>query len=213
MADNDLASGDRSAAGSAEGSVDGSAEPSVPAPHRLLGVLADGAKLRVFAALVLASGGGLSAAEAAEAAGIGAVETAKALDKLTGVGLVLGGPAGYTANPAVLRESLGELNRRREQEQARQFATADPERVSVLLNSFRDGKLVHLPEKFGKRQIVLDEIAQRFEPGTRYAEAEVDLVLRRLHPDHAALRRYLVDCALLTRQDGYYWRSGGTVPA
>lgn len=193
----------------------GSDAPSGPAPepHRLLGALADAAKLRVFAALVLAPGDGLSAAQAAEAAGAGAAETVKALDKLVGVGLVRTVDAGYAANPAVLRESLGELSRRREQEQARQFATDDPERRSVLLKSFRDGKLVHLPEKFGKRQIVLDEIAQRFEPGTRYPEAEVNIVLRQLHPDHAALRRYLVDCALLTRQDGYYWRSGGTVPA
>lgn len=203
MAHHDLASGDRSDAPST----------SVPEPHRLLGVLADGAKLRVFAALVLAPGEGLSAAQAAEAAGAGAAETVKALEKLVGVGLVRAVDAGYAANPAVLRESLGELSRRREQEQARQFATDDPERRSVLLNSFRDGKLVHLPEKFGKRQIVLDEIAQRFEPGTRYAEAEVNMMLKQLHPDHAALRRYLVDCALLTREDGYYWRSGGTVAA
>jgi len=204
MADNDLASGDRPGEPST---------PSVPEPHRLLGVLADGAKLRVFAALVLASGEGLTAAETAEAAGAGTAETAKALDKLVGVGLVRTVGAGYTANPAVLRESLGELSRRREQEQASRFVTDDPERRSVLLNSFRDGKLVHLPEKFGKRRIVLDEIAQRFEPGTRYAEAEVNMVLRQLYPDHAALRRYLIDCALLTREDGYYWRSGGTVPA
>jgi hypothetical protein len=207
MADNDLASGDRS------GDRSGEAFPSVPEPHRLLGVLADGAKLRVFAALVLAPGDGLSAAETAEAAGLGPAETAKALDKLAAVGLVRGGAPGYAANQAVLRESLGELNRRSELERARQFATADQERMPVLLKSFRDGKLVHLPEKFGKRQIVLDEIAQRFEPGTQYAEAEVNMVLRQLHPDYAALRRYLVDSSLLTRADGYYWRTGGTVPA
>ncbi len=31
------------------------------------------------------------------------------------------------------------------------------------------------------------------------------------HPDVAALRRYLVDEGLLTREAGVYWRSGGTV--
>jgi hypothetical protein len=208
MADHDLASGDGSGATSGEPPA-----APVPEPHRLLGVLADAAKLRVFAALVLAPDGRLSAAEAAEAAGAGGAETAKALDKLAGVGLVRAVDAGYAANPAVLRESLGELSRRREQEQAGRFATDDPETRSVLLNSFRDGKLVYLPEKLGKRRIVLDEIAQRFEPGTRYAEAEVTMVLSELYPDHAALRRYLVDCALLTRKDGFYWRTGGTVPA
>jgi hypothetical protein len=210
MVDSDLASGGLAPESLRESSEDSSA--SVPEPQRLLGVLADGAKLRVFAALVLASGDGLDAAQAAAAAGVGAGEAARALEKLAVVGLVREGASGYLANPTVLRESLGEASRRREQERARQFATGDQERVAVLLNSFRDGRLVYLPEKFGKRQIVLDEIAQRFEPGTRYAEAEVNLVLRDLYPDYAALRRYLVDSALLTRQDGYYWRSGGTVP-
>lgn len=35
--------------------------------------------------------------------------------------------------------------------------------------------------------------------------------LRRLHPDHAALRRYLVDEEFLGRANGEYWRIGGTI--
>jgi hypothetical protein len=35
-------------------------------------------------------------------------------------------------------------------------------------------------------------------------------VLQRFHPDHAALRRYLVDHDFLQRENGEYWRSGGT---
>jgi hypothetical protein len=35
-------------------------------------------------------------------------------------------------------------------------------------------------------------------------------VLRRFHPDVAALRRYLVEEQFLDRRDGRYWRSGGT---
>jgi hypothetical protein len=31
-----------------------------------------------------------------------------------------------------------------------------------------------------------------------------------VHPDTAALRRYLVDDGLLQREHGEYWRSGGT---
>jgi hypothetical protein len=214
MMDSDLASGLPDSRRAAD---EGSAEPAAaaPEPERLLGVLADGAKLRVFAALVLAApaGDGLDAAQAAAAAGIGAAQAARALEKLAAVDLVREGAAGYLANPVVLRESLGESARRRAAQRAGRFATDDPEQVAVLLKCFEDGRLVYLPEKFGKRLIVLDEIAQRFEPGTRYAEAEVNMVLQELYPDYAALRRYLVDSALLTRQDGYYWRSGGTVPA
>jgi hypothetical protein len=34
--------------------------------------------------------------------------------------------------------------------------------------------------------------------------------LSALHPDYAALRRYLVDDEFLHRRDGFYWRAGGT---
>jgi hypothetical protein len=185
----------------------------IPDPRRLVAVLADTAKLRVFSALVLdRAAEGLTLAQAAESAGVSTAEAHKALANLSVLGLArrLDGDR-YAATPDVFRASLSELNRKREEAAAKAFTTTDPARLSVLLNCFRDGKLVYLPEKFGKRQIVLEEIAQSFEPGTRYAEAEVNLVLRDLYPDYAALRRYLVDSAFLSREDGFYWRSGGTV--
>jgi hypothetical protein len=73
-----------------------------------------------------------------------------------------------------------------------------------------DGSLHTIPSKHAKLLVVLDRLAQEFEPGERYEEAEVNLVLRRIHPDHAALRRYLVENGFLTRESGVYWRSGGT---
>jgi len=74
-----------------------------------------------------------------------------------------------------------------------------------------DGSLHTIPTRHAKRLVVLDRIAQSFEPGQRYAEAEVDLVLRRFHPDHAALRRYLVEEGFMAREANVYWRSGGRV--
>ena len=73
-----------------------------------------------------------------------------------------------------------------------------------------DGRLHTIPTKHTKLLVVLDHLAQSFEPGQSYSEAEVNDILNRFHPDHAALRRYLVDEQFLTRQDGRYWRSGGT---
>jgi hypothetical protein len=73
-----------------------------------------------------------------------------------------------------------------------------------------DGSLHTIPSKNAKLLVVLDRIAQEFEPGQRYEEADVNLVLRRMHPDYAALRRYLVENGFLTRESGRYWRSGGT---
>ncbi len=73
-----------------------------------------------------------------------------------------------------------------------------------------DGRLHTIPTKHSKLLVVLDHLAQAFEPGQSYRETEVNEVLLHFHPDYAALRRYLVDNAFLTREEGLYWRSGGT---
>lgn len=83
--------------------------------------------------------------------------------------------------------------------------------AKVLANFLApDGSLHTIPSKQAKLLVVLDHLAQSFEPGRTYPEAEVNEVLLRFHPDFAALRRYLVENDFLTRHDGVYWRSGGT---
>ena len=74
-----------------------------------------------------------------------------------------------------------------------------------------DGRLHTIPSRHAKLLVVLDHLAQSFEPGRTYQEAEVNEVLERFHPDYAALRRYLVENQFLTRENAVYWRSGGTV--
>jgi hypothetical protein len=88
-----------------------------------------------------------------------------------------------------------------------------PEDAARVRSAFLrgDGSIHTLPSKHAKRLAVLDHVAQAFEPGTRYSEAEVNEILLRFHPDYAALRRYLVDDTFLTREDNVYWRTGGTV--
>jgi len=81
----------------------------------------------------------------------------------------------------------------------------------VLRAFVRDGRLTSVPAARGKRRVLLEHIAAAFEPGVRYPEKDVDAVLRAWHPDHAALRRYLVDEQLLAREGGRYWRIGGPV--
>jgi hypothetical protein len=73
------------------------------------------------------------------------------------------------------------------------------------------GRIIAMPARPAGRRLLLDCVAQAFEPGLRYPEAVVDDVLRLLCEDHAVLRRYLVDEGFLSRQTGVYWRSGGTV--
>lgn len=76
-----------------------------------------------------------------------------------------------------------------------------------------NGRIGTLPARQPRRRLMLDQIARAFEPGVHYPEHRVSLFLGALHPDHATLRRHLVDEEFLTRAAGQYWRSGGTVPA
>ena len=87
-------------------------------------------------------------------------------------------------------------------------AVADDPRLRVFLGN---GGLGAIPAKRSRRRLLLDQIAQAFEPGVRYSELTVSVFLSTLHPDYAALRRYLVDEEFLSRSRGQYWRTGGTV--
>jgi hypothetical protein len=86
-------------------------------------------------------------------------------------------------------------------------ALARDPKLSVFV---RDGRIERIPAKMSRRRELLDVVAQAFEPGVRYPELVVDDFLRKIHSDHAALRRYLVDEEFLGRGAGEYWRTGGT---
>lgn len=87
-----------------------------------------------------------------------------------------------------------------------------PEHQRIVANFLdADGRLHTIPSKRSKLLVVLDHVVQAFEPGRTYPEPEVTAILTRFHPDHAALRRYLVESQLLEREGGVYWRIGGTV--
>src|SRR6185295_9504477 len=174
----------------------------------LLGLLADDDRLRTVAALVLGSGPA-TVSEVAAATGIDLRRTAKALTRLAGAGLVDQTGDSYVLRPERFREALDSLGRSED--------TADtphsgrgPESDRILRIFLRDGRLVQIPAVHSKRLVVLDWLASMFEPGQAYAEKEVNEIIGRVHPDYAALRRYLVDDEFLHRRDGFYWRAGGT---
>jgi hypothetical protein len=87
---------------------------------------------------------------------------------------------------------------------------ADP--PDKLRAFIRDGRITAVPAKRTRRLLLLDQVAQAFEPGRKYPKAAVDEVLKSIFDDHCALRRYLVDEAFMSRTaSGVYWRAGGTV--
>ncbi|MET9021420.1 DUF2087 domain-containing protein [Actinopolymorpha sp. NPDC004070] len=91
-------------------------------------------------------------------------------------------------------------------------ADADPETEKLFRAYVRDGRITAMPAKSGRRRLLLDHVAQLFEPGVRYPEPVVNETLLRVYDDQAALRRYLVDDDFLARDNNaVYWRSGGTI--
>ena len=175
--------------------------------QRLVGLLAAPARRRVIAALILGSG---TAEDVAARSDCTVREATEALVRLEQADLAISGSDGTwvildeafaqaarsSASPAVVTE---------------QHADQPEAHRHVLNQSIVDGRIVQWPTKRAKRVIVLDYLAQSFEPGEKYSEAQVNAILRPFHDDMAMLRRWLVDEYYLDRADGLYWRSGGRV--
>jgi hypothetical protein len=175
----------------------------------LVGLLADQVRLRVVAALVL---GATSVPEVMDKSGTEHDEALRAIDRLVRGQLVRRGPEGLHVDHQVFqRAARAESQRQRAAEPTPESLGAPPEQARVLRNFLRDGRLTHLPMAPSKRRVVLDFLAGRFEPGRRYPEKEVNLLLGQFHGDVASLRRALVDEDFLARDQGWYWRSGGSV--
>src|SRR3954451_2909223 len=72
---------------------------------------------------------------------------------------------------------------------------------------FVDDRLVSIPAKPSTRELLFPVIVERcFSEDREYEEKEVNMRLALLHPDVAALRRYLVDTGWMARDRGIYRR-------
>jgi DNA-binding transcriptional ArsR family regulator len=82
-----------------------------------------------------------------------------------------------------------------------------PEWERTVFATFFDGeRLKDIPVNMKKRLVVLAWLARQFQPDQRYHEREVNEIIKRYHPDAAALRRELVDQRFMARDAGVYWR-------
>ena len=76
-----------------------------------------------------------------------------------------------------------------------------------VLRDFFDGPtLKEIPASRKKRSVILRWLANLFEPGTYYSEAQVNAMIQRHHPDASTLRREMIGEHLLQREQGVYWR-------
>jgi hypothetical protein len=170
---------------------------------RMLGLLAEPERLRVAAAVVL---GHDQITDIARVSGVDERAVGHALARLVAGGLMVRAGSGYRFATEELKIAAQAVARSRPAEDIEGPA----EQARVLRAFIRGGRLTSIPTAQSKRLVVLDYLAQEFEPGRRYREAQVNEILAGYHADVAALRRYLVDDGFLDREAGIYWRSGGT---
>jgi ArsR family transcriptional regulator len=85
----------------------------------------------------------------------------------------------------------------------------DAYRQKVLRSFFRRGQLVQIPAQHKKQLIILEKLAEEFEPDQQYTEKQVNQILLEFHEDVASLRRMLIDHKLMAREKGIYWRLVG----
>ena len=182
-------------------------ELPIPDAATIVGLLADDARRRVVAALVL---GASTVDEVRSATGLSVRAVATALARLVEAELVVRGEDGTNL---LLAEAFRRAAIAAAPDRPEPDPTGDvPEDAARVLRTFlRGGRLVSIPMQRAKKRVVLDRLAQEFDVGTRYSERQVNAILRRFHDDVAALRRYLVDEEFLDRDAGEYWRTGGTV--
>jgi len=83
----------------------------------------------------------------------------------------------------------------------------DAYRKKVLETFIQRGRLTRIPAQHKKEQIILEKLAQEFEPGSAYTEREVNQILVEFYDDVAALRRGMIDHKLMERKEGIYRRT------
>jgi hypothetical protein len=177
-------------------------------PDEILRALADPDRLAIAGTLARHDA---TAVQLAEHTGLELARVRKHLNRLTSVGVarLSDDRATYRLDPETLRWAAEQVGPPREAGMPLGAANEDEE--VVLRSFFRNGRLTEIPMKRAKRRIVLERIALEFEPGRRYDEKEVNVIVGAFFNDYAAIRRYLVDEGFLDRDHGAYWRTGGRV--
>ena len=65
--------------------------------------------------------------------------------------------------------------------------------------------MIQLSTQRKKREIVLKEIAKRFDENRRYGEKEVNEIIHEFHEDHCTIRREMIACGIMAREKETYW--------
>ncbi|MBL5768742.1 DUF2087 domain-containing protein [Heyndrickxia sporothermodurans] len=81
----------------------------------------------------------------------------------------------------------------------------EEEKASIINNFFtRDGKLKNIPAQRKKKLVILAHIVKGLEFGKIYPEKEINEYLKKYHEDYATLRRELIMCQFMYRENNQY---------
>ena len=109
----------------------------------------------------------------------------------------------YSLTGEVLGQRLGDLIRLPQPGLEREVET-DAYRAKVLRTFMRHGRIRQIPSQQKKWLVILERLAEEFEPDREYAEQQVNQILVEFNEDVATLRRDLVDFGFMERQRGVY---------
>ena len=169
--------------------------------------LSDPTRLRIVGRL---AGGPASLEQLSAELGLTMSVVVRQVGLLRRVGLVRPSGRGPLTGPFTLRlDTLQEIGRALD---VREEVPLDPglpaEDAKVLRGYLEDGRLTTIPARGSKRLVVLRWLRDLvFTEDRDYPEKEVNQRIALVHPDVAALRRYLVDERLVTRERGLYRRA------
>lgn len=178
-----------------------------PTPLQIFRAILDPVRLAVLGD---ASSGPISLATIAERLEVSTRDVAEAVGQLRSIGLL---DANGALDTSALRSAAKELPREHGDLGEPVDGPWTPEEAVTLGRFFDGGRLVQIPQSAAKRRLVVEKIALSFEPGRRYPERDVNFAIQLIHPDYAAIRRYMIEEGFMDRADGAYWRTGGRYDA
>ncbi|MGA7270842.1 MAG: metalloregulator ArsR/SmtB family transcription factor [Acidimicrobiia bacterium] len=165
--------------------------------------LADRSRLEIIGLL---SRRPASVGELAELLNLREATVSHHLGRLRKVGLVTATADGTTRRYSLDSARLDEMSRAILATRPEEVARAEEHDAAVMRSFVHGERLAEIPAKRSKRDVILHWLVERFPPGERMGESEVNDLISRAHEDTAWLRRELVGAGLLRRERGVYWR-------
>lgn len=112
----------------------------------------------------------------------------------------------YTLNRHIFETNIIDILSDKSTEADAQAERDAAYRQKVIATFFEYGKLKSIPAQLKKKRIVLEVIAEAFEPGRIYTERDVNIIIADFNDDFCTIRRDMVGEGLLFRENSKYLR-------